>query len=105
MTALAVADIPLTAESPAQRLRRTAAAVRVHFKWWGTHRTLTAPQKEEVGLTYSADAKLLTAGKRLVDIRHERFRALTRLKSRIVSFWRGLTLPYTEPGVRLIRQS
>ena len=29
---------------------------------------------------------------------------LTSLRSRIVSYWRGLTLPYVEPGVRLIRQ-
>ena len=53
----------------------------------------------------AADAKLLTAGKRLVDVRHERFRAMTSLKSRVASYWRGLTLPYTEPGIRLIRQS
>jgi len=92
-------------EKPAQLLRQAAAAVRVHFTWWGVHRTLTAQQKEEVGLTYDADARFLTAGKKLVDVRHEAFRRLTALRTRIVSYWRGLTLPYVENGVRLIRQS
>jgi hypothetical protein len=104
MSTLSAPEIPLEA-SPAQRLRRIAAAVRVHFTWWGIHRTLTAQQKEEVGATYSADARLLTAGKRLVDTKHEAIRKLTSLRSQVTGYWRGLTLPYTEPGVRLIRQS
>jgi hypothetical protein len=105
MTTLTVSDIPLLADSPAQRLRRTAAAVRVHFTWWGVHRTLTAAQKEEVGDNYGADARLLSAGKKIVDVRHEAFRRLTSIRTRCVNFWRGLTLPYVESGVRLIRQS
>lgn len=105
MTTITVADIPLETSTPAQRLRRHAAAVRLHFTWWGVHRTLTNQQKEEVGATYSADARFLTAGKKLVDTRHEAFRKLTSLRTRAVSYWRGLTLPYTEPGVRLIRQA
>jgi hypothetical protein len=105
MSTLAVADIPLEAAAPAQRLRRLAAAVRVHFTWWGVHKTLTAQQKEEFGAAQAADARFLTAGKKLVDTRHEAFRQLTSLKNRVTSYWRGLTLPYTEPGARLIRQA
>lgn len=102
---VALADPLRLAETPAERLRRTAAAVRVHFTWLGTHKALTTSQKEEVGLTYAADSKLLTAGKRLIDVRHERFKALTAIKTRVASYWRGLTLPYVESGVRLIRQN
>ncbi len=105
MSTVTVSDIPLLADSPAQRLRRTAAAVRVHFCWWGVHRTLTAAQKEEVGDSYGADARLLSAGKKIIDVRHEAFRRLTSIRTRCVNFWRGLTLPYVESGVRLIRQS
>jgi hypothetical protein len=49
MSTLTVSDIPLGAESPAQRLRRTAAAVRVMLHWWGVHRALTPQQREEIG--------------------------------------------------------
>jgi hypothetical protein len=105
MSTLSVANIPLVAESPAQRLRRTAAAVRVLLHWWGVHRALTAQQKEEFGAVTSADARFLTAGKKLVDIRHEAFRRLTSVRTRITSYWRGVSLPYVEPGVRLIHQA
>src|SRR5438105_3522124 len=105
MSVLTVPDLPLTAASPAERLRHETAAVRVRLRWWGTHKTLTAQQKEEVSATYAADARFLTAGKRIIDVRHEAFRKLTSLRTRLVSYWRGLTLPYVEPGVRLLRQT
>src|SRR5262245_35493660 len=104
MSTITVPEIPQTEGGPAERLRRGAAAARVHFTWWGVHKTLTAQQKEAVGAAYAADARLLTAGKKLIDVRHEAFRRLTALRSRVVTSWRALTLPYVEPGVRLIRQ-
>src|ERR1700676_2164532 len=105
MSTLTVSDIRLSEGSPAEHLRRTAAAVRVHLRWWGTHKTLTSQQKEEVGLAYAADARFLTAGKKLIDVRHEAFRRLTSVRTRIKRHWRGLTLPYVEAGVRLIKQA
>lgn len=105
MTTLSVSDIPLTADNPAQRLRRIAAAVRVSFTWWGVHRMLNAQQREEMGDAYAADTRFLTAGKKIIDVKHDAFRKLTSIRSRVISFWRGLTLPYVEPGVRLIRQA
>src|SRR6185369_10442860 len=73
--------------------------------WWGVHRALTPRQREEIGSATCADARFLTAGKKLVDVRHEAFRRLTSLRTRLGNYWRGMTLPYTEPGMRLIRQS
>ena len=40
-----------------------------------------------------------------MDTRHEAFRKLTGIKTRIGHYWRGISLPYVENGVRLIRQS
>jgi len=105
MSTVTVSDISLEATSPALRLRRMAAAVRVSLHWWGTHRSLTTEQKEEVGLAYGADSRFLTAGKKILDTKHEAFRKLPSTRTRLKNYWRGLTLPYTEPGVRLIRQA
>jgi hypothetical protein len=105
VSTLTVADIALDAEAASRRLRRTAAAVRVLLHWWGVHRALTSEQKEAFGATTAADARLLTAGKKLVDTRHEAFRRLTSVRTRITSYWRGISLPYVEQGIRLIRQS
>lgn len=100
-----VTELPLTDHDPAARLRRTAAAVRVQFTWWGVQRALTSQQKEEVSEACGADVRLLSAGKKIIDVRHESYRKLTALRSRIVRYWKALTLPYVESGVRLIRQS
>lgn len=105
MSTVTMSEIPLSAVTPAQHLRQIAAAVRVHFTWWGVHRTLTTQQKEEVGDACGADVRFLTAGKKIIDVRHEAFRRLTSTRHAIVRYWRGLSLPYVEPGVRLIRQS
>jgi hypothetical protein len=105
MSTLTINEAPLTTGNPAQRLRRTAAAVRVSLHWWGVHRALTNQQKEEVSAGYAADARFLTAGKKLIDVRHEAFRKLTSIRTRLTSYWKGLSLPYPEPGVRLIRQA
>lgn len=104
MSTLTVSE-PLQAGTPAERLRRTAAAVRVSLHWWGTHRRLTDEQKEEVSAGYRADSRFLTAGKRIIDVRHESYRKLTSLRTLIINFWRSMTLPFTEPGIRLLRQS
>jgi len=105
MSALTFPEIPLETTAPAQRLRRMAAAVRVQFTWWGVHRSLTTSQKEEVSQACGADFKLMTAGKKIIDVRHDAFRRLTSLRTRIASYWRGLTLPYVEAGIRLIKQT
>jgi hypothetical protein len=105
MSTITVSDLPLRADSAAERLRRTAAAVRVHFTWLGTRRTLTREQKEEAAQPFGAEGQFLSAGKKLIDTRHDAFRQLTSLRTRIIQFWRGLTLPYVEAGVRLIRQA
>ena len=105
MSTVTVSELPLLADPAAERLRRTAAAVRVHFTWWGVRRALSAAQKEEIGDAYAADARLISASKKLVDTRHDAFRKLTAIRTRAIQFWRGLTLPYVEPGMRLIRQA
>jgi hypothetical protein len=105
MSTITVSEIPLGTDSAAGRLRTTAAAVRVAFTWWGVHKALSVRQKEEVCDAAGADARLLSAGKKIIDVRHQAFRNLTSVRTRIVSHWRGLTLPYVEPGVRLIRRA
>ena len=56
-----------TATSPAQRLRRTMAAVRVSVRWFGIRRSLSAEQKAEAAEPFGAEAKFLSAGKKLLD--------------------------------------
>ena len=94
-------DISATA---ARRLRTTMAAVRLAFTWFGTRKTLTAEQKNQAADTFGAEGQFLSAGKKLLDTSHPAFKAVTGVRNRILSLWKGLSLPYPEPGIRLIRQ-
>ena len=92
-------------DTPATRLRTEMAAVRLSFTWLGLQKTLSTEQKSQTAETFGADVSSLSASKKLLDTRHPAFRAVTGLRGRILSYWRGITLPYPEPGLRLIRQS
>ena len=88
----------------AQRLRTTMAACRVSFTWWGVQRTLTSEQKAQAAQAFDAEGEFLSAGKKLLDTKHTAFRAVTAIRTRIGDYWKGLSLPFPEAGVRLIKQ-
>jgi hypothetical protein len=92
------------AASATQRLRATMAAVRLSFVWFGTRKTLTPQQKSEAAETFGAEGQFLSAGKKLLDTRHPAYQAVGGVRSRAVSYWKGISLPYPEAGIRLIRQ-
>ena len=102
-----VVDRPCTRRaqvSPAQRLRDSMAAVRVSFEWFGLRKSLSLEQKAQAAESFGAEGQFLTAGKKLLDSRHPAYKEVTSVRSRIQSCWRDLTLPFPEPGIRLIRQ-
>ncbi len=91
------------ATSPARRLRATMAAARVSFTWLGTQKSLNPDQKARAAETFGAEGQYLSAGKKLIDTGHSAFRAVTAIRGKVDAYWKGLSLPYPEPGVRLIK--
>jgi hypothetical protein len=94
---------PVNQQSAAERMRVQFAACRIRFKWFGTSKSLTTEQKSQAAKSFGADIKAIRAGKKLIDTSHEAFKSLTSLKSQIVKLWKDNSLPYPEPGIRLIR--
>jgi hypothetical protein len=88
---------------PAERLRTTMAACRLSFTWWGIQRTLTSEQKAQAALAFDAEGQFLSAGKKLLDTKHTAFRAVTAIRTKIGDYWKGLSLPFPESGIRLIK--
>ena len=80
------------------------AAVRVRFTWLGTSKSLTPEQRAEAAQPFDAEGQYLSAGKKLLDTSHPAFKAVTAIKSKIASVWKSMSLPFPEPGVRLIRR-
>ena len=84
-------------------MRQTMGAVKVSFSWLGTRRSLNDNQTRQAANQFDADANLLTAYKKLIDTSHPAFKAVNAIKSQVVSYWRGMTLPYPTDGVRLLK--
>ena len=95
---------PATHSSPAQRMRASMCATRVSFVWFGTRKTLTSEQKSQAAEPFGAEGAYLSAGKKLLDTKHPRFKAVTSVRTRVRAYWESISLPFPELGIRLLRQ-
>lgn len=77
------------------------AAARVSLSWLGVRKTLSQEQRAQAADTFGAEGEFLSAGMKLLDTRHEKFKAVTAVKSRVIQYWKSLSLPYPEPGSTL----
>lgn len=93
---------PSTASS--ERLRITMAAMRLSFTWFGVRKSLTAEQKAEAAEAFGAESDVLSAGKRLINTKHPKYKAVTAIRNRGVSLWKAVSLPFPESGIRLVKQ-
>jgi len=89
----------------AERLRRQALAMRLSFTWFGTRKMLTPEQKARAAEPFGAEGQFISAAKKLIDTSDAKFRAVTAVRNRAVGYWRANSLPFPEPGIRLIRRS
>lgn len=90
--------------SPSQWLRDTTAAVRLSFTWMGVRKTLTPDQKNQAAETFGAEGDFLSARKKLLDTKHAAYKEVTAVRGKVIAYWKALTLPFPDPGIRLIRQ-
>lgn len=88
-----------------RRLREETIAVRVR-KWkFGTSKALTKEQKAPLTQAYHADVKAVRASKKLVDTSQPALRRVTSILSNVIKYWKSVTAPYPELGIRLIKRS
>jgi len=86
----------------AQHLRLHSVGVRLSFRWLGNTRTFTDSEKAQAAQAFQADCRWISASQKLLDQRHPRYRRLTQIKGEADVYWKSVSLPYTEPGVRLL---
>jgi hypothetical protein len=94
-----------TERTAANRHRSTMAAVRLAFTWLGVRKTLAPEQRTTAARAFQADRELLSATKLILDTKHPSFRNVARVRSEASGYWRAETLPFPEPGVRLLPQN
>ncbi|WP_040351595.1 hypothetical protein [Blastopirellula marina] len=90
--------------SSTQRLQSTMAAARLSFTWLGVRKSLSSHQRDQAADSFGAEGKFLSAGKKLLDTSHPAFKAVTAIRGQALHYWKGMSLPFPEPGIRLIRQ-
>jgi len=103
-TLLDVYEVPATTRSFGDELQASMAAIRLQIRWFGVRRSVAATQKSEVANMFEAESKFVSMGKKLLDTNHPAWRNLVAVRTRIMNTWRKSTLPYPEPGIRLIRR-
>jgi len=89
----------------ANRLRATMAAVRLSFTWLGVRKTLAPEQRTTAARAFHADRELLSASKLILDTKNPAYRAVAAVRSEASSYWRTVTLPFPEAGIRLLPQN
>ena len=89
----------------AQRLRTTMAAVRLAFTWLGVRKTLAPEQRTTAARAFHADRELLSASKLILDTKNTAYRAVAAVRSEASGYWRTVTLPFPETGIRLLPQN
>jgi len=101
------AQQPVTQQerNAAQRLRTTMAAVRLAFTWLGVRKTLAPEQRTTAARAFHADRELLSASKLILDTKNPAYRAVAAVRSEASSYWRTVTLPFPEAGIRLLPQN
>jgi hypothetical protein len=104
MSTVLESPTPSTTTRAGQRLQQCMAAVRLSFTWLGVRKTLTSEQKAQAAETFGAQDSFLSAGKKLLDTSHHAFRDVTAVRGQIQSYFKNVSLPFPEPGIRLVRQ-
>lgn len=101
-----VLDLPSSGTSTrsGRLLQQRMAAARLSFTWLGVRKTLTAEQKARAAEPFGAQDSYLSAGKKLLDTSHTAFKDVTAVRGQIQAYFRTVSLPYPEPGIRLVRQ-
>lgn len=101
------AQQPVTQQerSAANRLRTTMAAVKLSFTWLGVRKTLAPEQRTTAARAFQADRELLSASKLILDTKNPAYRAVAAVRSEASSYWRTVTLPFPEAGIRLLPQN
>src|SRR5436190_10334592 len=91
-------------DSVAEQLRQDTAAVRLHRSRFGARKSITKEQRTSAASLFYAKADMLSASKKLLDTKAEAYKNVTGILSKAVEAWKLCTVPYPEPGIRLIKR-
>jgi hypothetical protein len=87
-----------------EKLESQVIGCSLSTHWWGINKKAGVDALNAVANHLGTNQKYLKIEKRLINHRNIHYKALCETRGHLVSFWKDMTLPYVEPGVRLIRK-
>ena len=96
--------MPTEAITFAQQLRSQTAAVRLRHKKLGVKKALSPAQLAEAAEVFGAISDALSASKKILNTRNEKYRAVVGVRRAATEYWRLVTVAYPEPGIRLLKR-
>lgn len=93
-----------TTEEFGDQLRAETTAVRVRRSSLGTSRKLAGAQVAQSAETFGAAPEFISARKKLFDTKHESYKRVTAIVSSAFLYWRSVTVPFPDRGIRLLRR-
>jgi hypothetical protein len=89
----------------AEDLKASTVAVRLRVNRWGVKRALDDPQNMRAANEFDALSEMVSASKKLINTKHPSYRAVGKAINKARQYWIGMTVPYPEDGMRLLRTS
>lgn len=89
----------------ASDLRDKFGGVSLSFKWMGVEKKVEISEAVEVANLLNATTSSVKVAKVLIDTKDKDYKKLTSLRSKLRNTWIDNTLPWIEPGVRLMHKS
>eukprot|EP00913_Durusdinium_trenchii_P028456 g26684.t1 len=77
---------------------------RIAHSKFGVRKALAAEQTSRAAETFGATGDMLTARKKLIDTGHKDYRRVSAVLRDAANYWRSMTVPFPESGIRLIRR-
>lgn len=88
----------------ANDLREKFGGVALSFKWMGVEKKADIKEASEVAGLLQASTSSVKVAKVLLDTKDKDYKKLTSIKNKLRSLWVDSTLPWIEPGVRLMNK-
>ena len=97
-------DADITDVNFDEELQAITIGSRVHHEKLGNSKAFTKEQAERAANEFGADSDFVNARKMLIDAKAEVWRNVVSIRGRVNAYWKSVTVPHPEVGVRLIRR-
>jgi hypothetical protein len=87
----------------AQRLRAEFTPTKLSFTKFGCKRAVKEENRKTMAKAVDADPDNVSAAKKLLDTSHPAYKAVTRIFSQCRAYWKTITVPFPQDGVRLVK--